>query len=235
MEANHPPDIVALEAALDANERDARSLAADLTEESGTWRSEPGSWSVAECLDHLATGNRVYVHAMQGPAERAAAQKQVRRGPARPGLIGGWFVKTLEPPVTPMFKGKAPRLIRPRISPGLADAFGAFLASQNDVRRFLRRTAASIWPACDSRTPSSEASASASRQDCTSSRRTSGVISGRRGTCAGPRNAPRRSDAARSILATHPSVTINHEAHEDTKSTKHFVVFGSSWFFVFHP
>ena len=36
-----------------------------------------------------------------------------------------------------MFKGKAPRLIRPRISPGLADAFGAFLASQNDVRRFL--------------------------------------------------------------------------------------------------
>ena len=137
MEANHPPDIVALEAALDANERDARSLAADLTEESGRWRSEPGSWSIAECLDHLATGNRVYVHAMQGPAERAAAQKQVRRGPARPGLIGGWFVKTLEPPVTPMFKGKAPRLIRPRISPGLADAFGAFLASQNDVRRFL--------------------------------------------------------------------------------------------------
>ena len=139
MRADHPPDILVLEAALEANERDARSLAGELTENLGTWRSEPGSWSVAECLDHLATANRVYVHAMQAPAERAVAQQRMRRGPARPGLIGGWFVRTFEPPVKTTFRGKAPRLIRPRISPGLADAFGAFLASQDDVRRFLDR------------------------------------------------------------------------------------------------
>ena len=92
MSADHPPDILALEAALEANERDARSLAAELTENLGTWRSEPGSWSVAECLDHLATANRVYVHAMQAPAERAVAQQRMRRGPAQPGLIR-WLVR----------------------------------------------------------------------------------------------------------------------------------------------
>jgi hypothetical protein len=33
---------------------------------------------------------------------------------------------------------KAPRLIRPRSAPGLADAFNAFVASQQEVRAFLR-------------------------------------------------------------------------------------------------
>jgi hypothetical protein len=134
-------DILALEEALDAVERDARALAAGLTEDQGTWRAEAGSWSVAECLDHLATANRVYLRAMEPAADRALAQGRRRRGPARPGLIGRWFVRTLEPPVKPLFRGKAPRKIRPRISPALHDAFGKFLASQDEVRTFLRNYA----------------------------------------------------------------------------------------------
>jgi hypothetical protein len=61
----------------------------------------------------------------------------VRRGPARPGLVGGWFVSSLEPPVKPLFKLKAPRTIRPRTGPALADAASAFLASHADVRAFV--------------------------------------------------------------------------------------------------
>jgi hypothetical protein len=59
MQASGRADIGALEEAFDAAERDARALVAGLSEELGAWRADAGSWSVAECLDHLAIGNRV--------------------------------------------------------------------------------------------------------------------------------------------------------------------------------
>ncbi len=137
MDARLPADIEALEDQLEAAESDARALVAGLTEEQGAWHPEAGSWSVAQCLDHLATANRVYLRAMQGPAVRAREQRRQRRGPARPGLIGRWFANTLEPPVKARFKGTAPRIIQPRQAPTLADALASFLASQGDVRAFL--------------------------------------------------------------------------------------------------
>jgi DinB superfamily len=136
--ASTPPDILALEDALNAAARDARALAAGLTEDEGAWRAEAGSWSVAECLDHLAIANRVYLAAMRPSGERALAHGRRRRRPARPGLIGRWFVRSLEPPVAPRSRGKAPKLIRPRTSPALAEAAARFLASQDEVRTFLR-------------------------------------------------------------------------------------------------
>ena len=135
-------DIVALERAFDSNAQEARGLVTDLSERHGTWRARPGSWSVAECLDHLATGNRVYLAAMQPRAERALAEGRRRRGPARPGLIGGWFVRSLEPPVKSILKMRAPRKIRPRPSPSLGHALEQFLASHHDVVTFVRTYAA---------------------------------------------------------------------------------------------
>jgi hypothetical protein len=141
MQVSNRADIVALEDAFEAAQRDARALVTDLTKELAAWRVDADSWSVAECLDHLATANRVYLRAMQPVAERALTQGRRRRRPARPGLIGGWFVRTLEPPVKPQFKGKTPQSIRPRVSPSLDDAVGQFFASQDEVRAFLRRYA----------------------------------------------------------------------------------------------
>lgn len=57
MDAINRRDIQALEGAFDAAEHDARTLVDGLTEELGAWHAAPGSWSVAECLDHLGTGN----------------------------------------------------------------------------------------------------------------------------------------------------------------------------------
>jgi hypothetical protein len=141
MDAGQHPEIESLAGALDAAERDARALVTGLTEQVGTWRAGEGSWSVAECLDHLATSNRIYLRAMATVSERALARGRMRRGPARPGLIGGWFVRTLEPPVRPRLKMKAPKSIRPRQGPSLDDASRQFFASQNEVRAFLQRFA----------------------------------------------------------------------------------------------
>ena len=134
-------ELVALDEALAANARQAQTLAAGLTEAQGGWRPAPGSWSVAECLDHLATANRVYLEAMTPPAARALSEGRRRRRPALPGVIGRWFIASLEPPAKPLSRRKAPRLIAPRDAPSLADAVAAFLASQDGVRGFLRRYA----------------------------------------------------------------------------------------------
>jgi len=131
-------DIEALENQLNTCEREAYALVSGLGAEQGIWRSRAGSWSVAECVDHLAAANRVYLRAMREPAARALDEGRWRRGPARPGLVGRWFVSTLEPPVKPVFRMKAPRLIQPGAAPALADAFAAFVASQDEVRAFLR-------------------------------------------------------------------------------------------------
>jgi hypothetical protein len=130
-------DIKDLHRKLDAAERDAQALVADLAEERGGWRADAGSWSVAECLDHLAAANRTYLHAMKEPAIRAREQGRFRRGPAVPGFVGHWFVRTMEPPVKPPFRMKAPRIIEPRAAPSLANAFASFRTSQDEVRAFL--------------------------------------------------------------------------------------------------
>jgi hypothetical protein len=141
MDDNNRTDIVALENAFDAAELAARTLVSGLSETLGAWRPGPDSWSVAECLDHLAIANRVYLRAMQPVSERALAEGRRRRGPAVPGVVGRWFVRTLEPPVKPRFRGKAPQSIQPRRAPSLRDAIEQFLASQDEVRAFLRRYA----------------------------------------------------------------------------------------------
>jgi len=132
-------DLAALDAAFDAVEREARALVAGISESQGRWRPAPGAWSVAECLDHLATANRAYLRAMEPVSERASAEGRVRRGPVRPGLLGRWFVWSLEPPARRLLRTRAPRVIRPRVAPALADAAGQFFASHHEVRAYLQR------------------------------------------------------------------------------------------------
>lgn len=136
MDATLPGELAALAADLDAAERDARALVASIDEPRGVWRETDGSWSVAECLDHLATANRVYLKAMEPSARRARERGKLRRRAALPGVVGRWFVGSLEPPVK--IRTKAPGKIRPRVSPSLSDAATAFFASQDEVRDFVR-------------------------------------------------------------------------------------------------
>jgi hypothetical protein len=139
MAVDNRDELKALVSALDDAEWDARAVAAGLSPETGVWRAAPGSWSVAECLDHLAVANRVYLRAMEPAAERARQAGRTRTRPAVPGILGGWFVRSLEPPVSPRRRQKAPKKIVPRPSPALADALTQFLQSQEEVRAFLHK------------------------------------------------------------------------------------------------
>ena len=133
------PEIDRLLEALAANEREARALVDGLTETEGTTPLQPGTWSVAECLDHLATANRVYIDAMEQPARRARGRGALRKRAAEPGMFGSWFVKSLEPGAK--IRQKAPRKIRPRRSPPLDDAFRAFIDEHARAAAFIRDNA----------------------------------------------------------------------------------------------
>lgn len=136
-----PPEIAALLDAYDAVERDARALVSGLTPAQGVWRLRPEAWSIAECLDHLAVGNRVYVDAMQPVADRGRREGRLRRGPARPGFFGGLFVRSLEPPPAWYSRVPAPRHIRPRPAPPLDDAAGVFFDAHARSRCFVEDVA----------------------------------------------------------------------------------------------
>ena len=134
-----PDDLQRLADAMAACERDAAAMVAGLDATSGAWRPPSGGWSVAECLDHIATSNRVYVAAMRPAADSARERGRRRRGPARPGLLGTWFVKSMEPPVRR--RVRAPTHIRPRQQPPLADAYAALLESHVGFSAFLDQVA----------------------------------------------------------------------------------------------
>jgi len=136
-----PADIKDLHQQLDAAERDAALLVAGLSPEQGVTRPAPGRWCISECLDHLATSNRVYLAAMREPLARARERNRRRRGPAKPGWPGRLFIYSLEPPPKFASKRKSPRKARPRAAPPLAVAYADFSASHADVRAFLHENA----------------------------------------------------------------------------------------------
>jgi DinB superfamily len=133
------PELQRLEEEYSAVEADARSLLEGLTDERGAWRPADGVWSVAECFDHLAITNQVYVRAMRPVAEEARRKAKLRRGPAKPGFFGGIFVRALEPPAK--MKGKAPAVIRPRAEVKLGDAAADFFAAHAEAKKFLEDNA----------------------------------------------------------------------------------------------
>ena len=130
-------ELLKLGTELDAAQDDAAALVRGLDAAGGAWRSQPGSWSIAECLDHLATANRVYLRVMQPAADQARQRGRLRRGPALPGVLGRLFIRWMEPPVRPRMRGKSPRLIRPRQQPPLENAYADFLQQQDQVRAFI--------------------------------------------------------------------------------------------------
>lgn len=117
-----------------ADER-AVALAKSLTVDQLNWRSDPGKWSVGQCLDHLRVANAVYIppmtRALEGRPHGVAHE-------LTPGWFGRWFIKTsIEPsPVTK--KSKAPSKIVP-IATVDATILDRFLASNDDARAFVER------------------------------------------------------------------------------------------------
>jgi hypothetical protein len=137
-----PPELQRLLDAIDACEREAEAIVADMSEDEINWQDRPGqTWSVAQCLDHLTVTNDFYVRSFV-PLVDAARTKG--GGPFRglsssPG--GRWFIRAQEPPVRQKMKAPARAVPRSRLArDGLVeaykrshDAYRALVAASADV------------------------------------------------------------------------------------------------------
>lgn len=139
-----PADLTAITDALDAVDRQAGALVADLDQAQFNWRPAGGGWSIAQCLDHLTRANSVYLDALRAAAAKARSAQFVRRGPIRPGLLSRLFIGAMGPRtrMKPM-KMPAPSVAVPASQSSLRkeDVLPAFLRVQEDVRAFAQACA----------------------------------------------------------------------------------------------
>lgn len=105
-EKSSHPELAEWARQFDATLADAEALVKGMTEEQFNWRTAPGKWSVGECLDHLASTNRLFVARLSAAMEEARKQKRFSDGPFHYGAIQNYFLKATDPP--PKFRVKAP-------------------------------------------------------------------------------------------------------------------------------
>ena len=130
-----PPWCFRLIAELDAADARATALAKTLSPTQLNWRPRPGTWSVGQCLEHLAAGNEVYVRAM---SHSLGDRRHVVVQNITPGWFGRWFIRTYIDPAPGTRRGRAPKTIRPAadVDPSILNRF---VASNDQVRDLIRR------------------------------------------------------------------------------------------------
>ena len=94
-----------------ANLRRAESLVAGLSPAQFNWRSEPGRWSIGECLSHMNIINSGEPKPVEIAITDARARGIVSAGPYRYGFLSTWFVKNMDE--RPKRKFKAPKYYLP--------------------------------------------------------------------------------------------------------------------------
>lgn len=96
---------------LEAVHRDAAVLLDGLSDAQLAWRPESGGWSIGEVACHLRTLNTRYLEAIDQSISEARAQGRTGFEGYKPGLLGGFMVKMMEPPVKRRLK--TPAIFRP--------------------------------------------------------------------------------------------------------------------------
>ena len=133
---------------------EAEALVAPLSEEQFTWRPAPGSWSVAECIDHLNVTARLFLPQLDESIAEATRRGLYGEGPFDHDFVGRFFVRTMEPPAR--LKIKAPTSFQPaqRSRSEIMAAFRGYQvqfvdrlrqASGLDLRRAKVHSPASTW------------------------------------------------------------------------------------------
>ena len=69
----------------------------NLTTAQFNWRSQPGRWSIAECLVHLNISAKLFGQAIASAVNDARRAGVVGTGPFRYGPLSRWFLGFVEP------------------------------------------------------------------------------------------------------------------------------------------
>jgi len=96
----------------EATHQEARELAGTMSEAEFNWHPASGSWSIGQCLQHLATGTDAVLPAIDRTIATARERQYVSQGPVRYGLLARTMVTSMEPPVK--WRMKTNRMFQPR-------------------------------------------------------------------------------------------------------------------------
>jgi hypothetical protein len=132
-----PEAVRPLAAAFLAGTAEADTLASHLNRQELYWRPAADSWSIGECLHHLAVTNETYTRRIGRVL--ATARPQPAKSPLTYGLFGNWFIRFMEPPVRR--KVRAPAVFLPPPEDPEFDPLSAFHESQDRLLDLLVRAA----------------------------------------------------------------------------------------------
>ena len=91
--------------------RETAELTGGITAARFNWVPAPGRWSVGQVVNHLVIADASYLDRLEPLLADARARGLRDRGDYKPSLVGGLFVKSMEPP--PRRRFKAPAIYRP--------------------------------------------------------------------------------------------------------------------------
>lgn len=113
-------DIEAVLAELNETSRSAEVLFSEYASNQLVGR-QPGGWSVAQCLDHLAKTNLLYSYSMRDAVAPAMhVVRHDRKGPIRPGWFARKFIERMEAGSPSKFRAPDPVVPPPEADPRVA-------------------------------------------------------------------------------------------------------------------
>jgi uncharacterized damage-inducible protein DinB len=102
------PEIEAFRKQFEQISAEADGLVAPLTDQQLGWQPAPGSWSVAECLDHLNVSARLYLPMLDEGIANAIRRGLYAPGPYSYNWIGRFLVHIFGPRTRARVKTMAP-------------------------------------------------------------------------------------------------------------------------------
>jgi hypothetical protein len=130
-----PPDLQDVLDQITQADHAGTVLAAGVMDAQFHWQPRDGrGWSIAQCLEHLATMNELYGGCVRRGVELARSKGWRRTGPIASTFFGRRFIASQEPPVTR-------RLTAPsKTQPGSSRTREEILQLYHDAHRKLRDT-----------------------------------------------------------------------------------------------
>jgi hypothetical protein len=121
---------------IEAIKQDSQNLVAGLSNKQFNWHPAPGSWSIAECLDHLIVVGSLLLARIDEGIEQARTKQLFSEEPFSYGLLGKRFVSSQEPPVKK--KVKTFKQYVPPPDRSLDKVVPEFMALQNEFEERIR-------------------------------------------------------------------------------------------------
>jgi hypothetical protein len=129
--------VAQVQAALDAVAADAHASFGALDARQLNWRPDATRWSVAQCLEHLVTANRLMLGAARTALDDARPRTVWQRLPIVPGLFGRMLIRSQAPQSTRKFA--ASPAAQPSASDIAPEVVDRFVAQHRDLAAWVRQ------------------------------------------------------------------------------------------------